>query len=339
MHIRPNAAHVFFNGRGSDALAKAIVAKLHPSLASGMTIHAHDVPAGWSSEADIQAYSTALLLKSGAIPQDFQAPGVFAYETQKGSARGQSFFVYYLQVNSQKSTEATSTKTTNRTIPPQDVQPDKRLLEAAGAGDIKKVAALLKPGWFRKAADVNTQLTTGETALITAAASRHYEIMEFLLEKGADVNARSNLLGTALHLVSGKNAEMVARLLAMGANPRVGDAHGRPCLVNAVGYPGKAPAEMLLSHGADVHASTPDKLSPLHQAVRCVCMFHDAGDVATVKLLLEKGANPHAKDASGKTPLDYALDISKEVSGNANLLKRCQLAEQLLRKHMERAKT
>jgi ankyrin repeat protein len=58
------------------------------------------------------------------------------------------------------------------------------LLFAVRAGSIDATRALLDVG-----ADVNDQLSDGETALVVAAANAHWELASLLLERGADPNA------------------------------------------------------------------------------------------------------------------------------------------------------
>lgn len=63
-----------------------------------------------------------------------------------------------------------------------------------------------------------------------------------------------------------------------------------------------------------VNRASGDKLahSPLHSAVR-------HGDIDTVKLLLDAGANPSYKDSTGKMPVDYARQV-RNKEGFAEIL-------------------
>jgi ankyrin repeat protein len=56
---------------------------------------------------------------------------------------------------------------------------------------------------------------------------------------------------------------------------------------------------MLIERGADVHAGDSGGHTPLHIAA-------EAGYVPIVKALLERGADPHAVDAEDRTPLSRA---------------------------------
>src|SRR5262249_60558606 len=58
------------------------------------------------------------------------------------------------------------------------------LLFAVRAGSIAATGALLDAG-----ADVNDQLSDGESALVVATANAHWELASLLLDRGADPNA------------------------------------------------------------------------------------------------------------------------------------------------------
>src|SRR5436309_2368525 len=105
-----------------------------------------------------------------------------------------------------------------------------------------------------KGADVNTKDARGTTLLMHAAAVGSPEAVKLLLESGAEVNAKNEVEATALILGAG-NAEK---------------------------------ARMLVEKAADVNAHSKLGRTPLMIASGC------DGCAVTVKLLLDKGADPNA---------------------------------------------
>lgn len=90
------------------------------------------------------------------------------------------------------------------------------LYKAAGSGDVTEVQNLLNKG-----ADVNAKTRNGETALHSAAISGHKQAAELLLANGADVNALNGYGETALeravyYIREYSNAETVEALRRHG---------------------------------------------------------------------------------------------------------------------------
>jgi ankyrin repeat protein len=91
---------------------------------------------------------------------------------------------------------------------------DTALMFAARVGDLASAKLLLTSG-----ANVNDADAWGVSAMVLAAHSGFTEMVEFLLDKGADANAIGPGF-TALHeAVMRRDERMVAALLAHGANP------------------------------------------------------------------------------------------------------------------------
>jgi ankyrin repeat protein len=137
------------------------------------------------------------------------------------------------------------------------------LSKAAMAGQVEIMEVLIKAG-----ADAKSTDKRGRTPLMAAVQSHKPEAVRYLIEQGADVNARDSLQGTAL-------------LRAAGS---FGDVES---------------VQVLLSAGAEVNIKDKSGMTPLMWAARW-------GDPQRVQALLTAGANVEARDGQGRTALDWA---------------------------------
>ncbi len=169
-------------------------------------------------------------------------------------------------------------------------------------------------------ANVNARDRNNETPMHRAVISdrtRDHEMMRFLLRHGADVNATRNYDETPLHTAAYLGLkDTAAFLLEHGGNPNARSGRGETPLILAscpTGYPELV--ELLLRHGADVKGQQNNGATALHQAAMI-------GNVQVVEVLLQHGADPDATNVAGDTPLHYAA-----VFGQAGV------AEHLLAHH------
>jgi ankyrin repeat protein len=116
----------------------------------------------------------------------------------------------------------------------------------------------------------------GQTLLQHAVISQREDVVKFLIEKGANVNAMDWYGETALvHLIKNNyNFEILTLLLENGANPNWSDEYGETVLYMAVG------AER---------------------------------DMDALTLLIKHGASPTLKTTVGDTPLNYAREIGVDL--------------------------
>ena len=76
--------------------------------------------------------------------------------------------------------------------------------------------------------NVDAQTALGWTPLHDAAMEGHLEVIQLLLDHGADVNAREGHCWTALHLAaSNGHVQVVEVLLTRGADPHAWTDDGR----------------------------------------------------------------------------------------------------------------
>ena len=124
------------------------------------------------------------------------------------------------------------------------------------------------------------------TALMNAVLYSNAREMQELLAHGADVNAKNNAQATAL-MWAADNLEKTRLLLEHGAEVNATSADGRTALLIAAGLPGNsAIVQALLEAGANPNPKgrAPGDTSPLREAA-------SIGDVASMRLLIAKGAN------------------------------------------------
>ncbi|MBV8729806.1 MAG: ankyrin repeat domain-containing protein, partial [Acidobacteriia bacterium] len=137
------------------------------------------------------------------------------------------------------------------------------IIEAAKSGDRYGLRVLLE-----KKADVNARSGDGSTALHWAAYRDDLETAGALLRAGAEPNAQTDLKVTPLWLASQNgSAAMVARLLGAGANPNLALLAGETPLMVAARSGYSAVMEELLASGADVNARGPRGQTALMWAV------------------------------------------------------------------------
>ncbi len=107
-----------------------------------------------------------------------------------------------------------------------------------------------------------------ETALHFAASSNKLQVVDLLLRKGANIDAKDNLGKTALHIaVSEGRLETVKILLKKGANIKALENDGKTAL-HIAACDGKLEIiDFLLQKGADIEAQDNLGQTALHNAV------------------------------------------------------------------------
>jgi hypothetical protein len=147
-----------------------------------------------------------------------------------------------------------------------------------------------------------------DMALLAAIKGERLEVVERLLEQGADVNTVSFMQGwTALMRASGdKRLDVMELLLKKGADINAKDRDGATALIRVSSYGSRDSGylevvKLLLEKGADINVKESGGKTALMWA-----SFR--GHLEVVKLLLEKGAHINVKDDKGHTALHWALD-------------------------------
>ena len=208
----------------------------------------------------------------------------------------------------------------NAGVDAQDYELSTPLHLASSLGCLKATQMLLEFG-----ANVHIQNNDGETPLhrslknIGASPYCSLDITRSLLEHGADVDAHDYRHWTALHLASySGNLNLVQLLLEHGANACVRNDEGETPLhhlLRGICASSDAALEIippLLERGADVDARDKHHLTPLHLATRC-------RNLGAVRLLLGHGANIDVRNDKGWTPLYQSLMVISPILFDVDL--------------------
>lgn len=157
-----------------------------------------------------------------------------------------------------------------------------------------------------------------------------FEMVDLLVKRGANVNAKNKFNYTPLHKAvfnfiedkrKEKDCEKILNLLiSKGANINAQDNNGNSPLMTAVQK--ISPTKTLIAKGADVNLANKNKETPLMLAVKgglvkVVLVMPVIGPFTEAsKLLIAKGADVNAQDAFGKTALMHAASAA-HAQGNS----------------------
>ena len=174
---------------------------------------------------------------------------------------------------------------------------EKKLWPAARECNIEKITKLLGSGML----DVNS-IPEGyySTPLMIAAANGHIDVVNLLLNKGAEIDKGNDYGTTPLHVAATwGHLHFVELLLDRGALHNSRTRSGGTSLYWAAKGGHKHVVKVLIDHGTDVDIKDDYGNTPLGFAV-------DMDHIDTVQLLLEMGADPNARNLRGETPLEGA---------------------------------
>ena len=118
---------------------------------------------------------------------------------------------------------------------------------------------------FGKSGRYSYAFFTGDTPLHTHAGEGRKEVVEILINAGANVNAKNDTGMSPLHNAVTK--EVVELLIAEGANVNAKNKHGGTPLHEAAASGHKEIVELLIAEGADVGAKANDGKTPLDWAI------------------------------------------------------------------------
>ncbi len=141
----------------------------------------------------------------------------------------------------------------------------------------------------------------GRTPLHWACRGVHLDMVKYLMEKGADVNAEDANKVVPLHSLATRNsAEAMEILIAKEANVDAANFGGNTALHYAGMNDAADAAAVLVKNGADLEIKEDYGRTPL------VLCARERGGPKTIKVLLDGGADVNARDKFGASALDLA---------------------------------
>jgi ankyrin repeat protein len=165
----------------------------------------------------------------------------------------------------------------------------------ARSGNVEAARLLIKAGAKIDA----VERFGGQTPLMWAAARRQPEMMELLISKGANINARGAI----------RDYQRVATAESRAATRDRGGL--TPLMYAARGNCGEC-VELLLKHKVDVNLADPSDVVPLS-----IAMMNSNWDIA--RRLVEAGADVNQWDINGNSPLAVAIG-NMQSAANRNPL-------------------
>lgn len=169
--------------------------------------------------------------------------------------------------------------------------PIETLQEGIETQDLEKIKRALND-----IPDGNILLQDGNTALTKAIEKDNIEMVQVLLDKGAEINPTNR----NVPICSATSADMIEFLIKKGASVNAQDSLGNSILH---GSTSSKITKILLEQKADVNQQNKEGETPLMKIAA-------AGNKDLFTLLLEHGADTEIKDKKGKTAINQILPSS-----------------------------
>ncbi|MBQ7803877.1 ankyrin repeat domain-containing protein [Rhodococcus qingshengii] len=184
--------------------------------------------------------------------------------------------------------------------PPSTPESERALFDAVDRNDPAAITAALASG-----ANIEARGEGERTPLVEATKNNAVAAASTLILAGADVNAKDSMQDSAF-LYSGAEGlnEILALTLAHGADVDSVNRYGGTALIPASEHAHVETVRMLIAAGVPVNHINDPGWTALLEAV--VYGDGSARYIDVITHLLDAGADPSIRDASGKTALDNA---------------------------------
>ncbi len=169
---------------------------------------------------------------------------------------------------------------------------DEPIVEAAKSGDLQTLKTILA----KDPSKLNAIDENKYTALHWACMRAHWDVAEFLIEKGADLNVVGGDGGTQINwAVHHDNVEIIKLMVEKGAKLNRRNQWGMTELHTAIWRGCIHVVEYLLDHGSNPMIKTNEGWTAMHYAYR-------SGHDNIIEMLKERGLSTNVKDNQGRFP-------------------------------------
>lgn len=158
--------------------------------------------------------------------------------------------------------------------------------------------------------DIGSECKVGDRPVHRAARSDNQGTITALINAGADIDASDACQRTAIHYAARRGSKECIGVLLAAGADVNGDGRGPTPLHDACGCSQLASVKELIDAGADVDAVNQDGSTPLHWAAR-----HGTPDI--IAMLVSAGAVVDAVDEHERTPADWATDCGRSDNEDA----------------------
>jgi ankyrin repeat protein/L-ascorbate metabolism protein UlaG (beta-lactamase superfamily) len=173
--------------------------------------------------------------------------------------------------------------------------------EAIQQGDLTKTQSLIA----KNPTLLNAKTEEGRTPLHVAVMGGHKELMEFLIQKGANIDAldaegRTPLIGA----IMSRKPELAHTLVNRGADVKIKSKEGASAIIYTLFFGPEDLIEPLLDHGQNVNERFIGGVTLMQGAAAM-------GNINAMKILFEHGADVNAISERGETALYFGVREGK----------------------------